>query len=298
MAVIIKRLTKKAGLPTPQLSGHSLRSGFVTEAKKNGAASHHGSDRAHEARDGAWIQPHEEEVAEAGEREAWALSVTGYVIADASSVYHELYRNEPGIIEVSCWAHARRYLYEALAADRERALVGIGFIGLLYDAHDAATDLSTGITDTQKRRVAAEPILKRLYRWVEQERPKLGDESPVAKAMNYLVNHRESLSRFLEDGRLRLGRVARWRGGCRLPVASARPFGTRASVRLAVTPSPAGSRRTGRAVLPHPALIESITPSRSAVSCQAPPAYRGRVAHTASRRNTGGTPCLAVCACA
>jgi integrase len=37
VAVIIKRTAKKAGLPTPQLSGHSLRAGFVTEAKKNGA---------------------------------------------------------------------------------------------------------------------------------------------------------------------------------------------------------------------------------------------------------------------
>jgi len=30
----------------------------------------------------------------------------GYMIADASSVYHELYRSEPGVIEVCCWAHA------------------------------------------------------------------------------------------------------------------------------------------------------------------------------------------------
>jgi integrase len=37
VAVIIKRLAKKAGMPTPQLSGHSLRAGFVTEAKKNSA---------------------------------------------------------------------------------------------------------------------------------------------------------------------------------------------------------------------------------------------------------------------
>ena len=37
VAVVVKRLAKKAGLPTPQLSGHSLRAGFVTEAKKNGA---------------------------------------------------------------------------------------------------------------------------------------------------------------------------------------------------------------------------------------------------------------------
>jgi integrase len=37
VAVIVKRVAKKAGLATPQLSGHSLRAGFVTEAKKNGA---------------------------------------------------------------------------------------------------------------------------------------------------------------------------------------------------------------------------------------------------------------------
>jgi hypothetical protein len=36
----------------------------------------------------------------------------GYVIADASSVYHELYRNEPDIIEVSCWSHARRRFFD------------------------------------------------------------------------------------------------------------------------------------------------------------------------------------------
>jgi transposase len=128
----------------------------------------------------------------------------GYVIADASSVYHELYRNEPGITEVACWAHGRRRFFDALTVDRERAMVGIGFIGLLYDAHHAATDADTGITDTQRRRMLAEPILAKFYNWIASERPKLVDESPLAKALNYLINQREPLARFLEDGRLRL----------------------------------------------------------------------------------------------
>jgi transposase len=129
---------------------------------------------------------------------------SGYMIADASSVYHELYRSEPGIVEVGCWSHARRRFFDALASDRERALVGIGFIGLLYDAHAAASDTTSGNVDTQKRRAAAEPILTKLYHWIDAERPKRPDDSPIAKAMNYVVNHREPLSRFLEDGRLRL----------------------------------------------------------------------------------------------
>jgi len=128
----------------------------------------------------------------------------GYMIADASSVYHELYRSEPDIIEVCCWAHARRRLFDALAVDRERAMVGIGFIGLLYDAHHAATDADSGVTDAERRRALAQPILAKLYSWIATERPKLVDDSPLAKALNYLVNQREPLARFLDDGRLRL----------------------------------------------------------------------------------------------
>lgn len=37
VAVILKRAAKKAGLSAEQLAGHSLRAGFVTEAKKHGA---------------------------------------------------------------------------------------------------------------------------------------------------------------------------------------------------------------------------------------------------------------------
>jgi hypothetical protein len=92
------------------------------------------------------------------------------------------------------------------------------------------------------------------------------------------------------------GRVARWRGGRRRPVAPARPFGASASVRLAVTPFPAGSRRTGRAVLPHPALISVIMPSLSAGFVSAPRAGRGRASRREDRAGTGGTRCQASCA--
>lgn len=37
VAKIVKRTALKAGMPIPELSGHSLRAGFVTEAAKHGA---------------------------------------------------------------------------------------------------------------------------------------------------------------------------------------------------------------------------------------------------------------------
>lgn len=128
----------------------------------------------------------------------------GYLLADASAVYHELYRQEPEVTEVGCWAHARRKLFDALSSDEARALVGIGFIGLLYDAHRLATDPKTGVTDGARRRADAAPVIDKLYAWIAAERPLVDDDSPIAKAMNYIVNHRVPLTRFLDDGILRL----------------------------------------------------------------------------------------------
>jgi transposase len=128
----------------------------------------------------------------------------GYLLADASAVYHELYRREPGITECGCWAHARRGAFDALTSDEPRALVIIGFIGLLYDAHLLATDPKTGVTDGAKRRADAQPVIDKLYDWIAAEKPKVADEAPIAKAMNYIVNHKVPLTRFLGDGLLRL----------------------------------------------------------------------------------------------
>lgn len=130
------------------------------------------------------------------------------VLSDASSVYHELQRQEQRsgrmIIEAGCWSHARRGGFEALPTDRERALIVIGFIGLLYDVHRETKDPATGLTDGAKRKALSAPIIEELYRYVEAERPLVADGTPIAQAFGYLINQREPLSRFLDDGRLRL----------------------------------------------------------------------------------------------
>lgn len=130
------------------------------------------------------------------------------MISDASSVYHELQRQEReagrAIDEAGCWSHARRKLFDALPTDRKRALVIIGFIGLLYDVHREATQPRTGVTDGAKRKAHAGPLIEELYRYVEAEWPALVEGTPIAAAFGYLVNQKAPLLRFLDDGRLRL----------------------------------------------------------------------------------------------
>jgi hypothetical protein len=109
------------------------------------------------------------------------------------------------------------------------------------------------------------PIMERLKHWLEQqfEERTVEPNSSLGKAFRYLLGHWATLTRFLAIPGAPLGRVDARRGVRRLPVAVAAPFGDDASVRLALAPFPAAARRTGRAALPHPALIQDVTSSRS-----------------------------------
>jgi transposase len=127
----------------------------------------------------------------------------GYVLADASAIYHELYRCNAGIVEVGCWAHARRKFFDALSTDREAALRGLALISKLYQAHDA-TKQADGTWHVQNRARLAQAVLDPLYVWVEQATAQPDDKTPLRLALNYLRNHKEPLTRFLGDGRLRL----------------------------------------------------------------------------------------------
>jgi transposase len=129
---------------------------------------------------------------------------SGYIHADAATVYHELYRRElEHLTEVGCWSHARRKFFDALSRDRERALIGIGYISHLYDAHRDALG-KDGVADTEKRARVARPILARLLWWARREFRAAEENTPIHLALGYLVRQRRALLRFLDDGRIRL----------------------------------------------------------------------------------------------
>jgi hypothetical protein len=55
----------------------------------------------------------------------------GHLVADAHIVYDHLYKTG-NVVEVGCWAHARRYWWKALASDPERANIALVYIGSLF----------------------------------------------------------------------------------------------------------------------------------------------------------------------
>lgn len=127
---------------------------------------------------------------------------TGYLVADAHSVYEHLYRNGT-VIEVACWAHCRRYAYKALGSDPERAKFMLTHIGALF----AVERMIAANAPSKKRHVRHEkskPIVEAFFRWCDEEVDRVLDESPICQAIRYARNQRKALERFLDDGRLPL----------------------------------------------------------------------------------------------
>jgi len=126
----------------------------------------------------------------------------GYLVADAHVVYDHLYVGGK-VVEVACWAHARRYWFKALDSEPERARVALGLIGELFRIERAAAHLPARERLALRGRESW-PVVEKLFAWFAAEAPQAIDDTPLAKAIGYALNQRAALQRFLEDGRLPL----------------------------------------------------------------------------------------------
>jgi transposase len=124
----------------------------------------------------------------------------GYLVADAHAVYDHLYRTGD-VVEVSCWAHARRYHWKALESDPERARQALALIGELFRVEREIADAPPGQRQSVRAR-ESRPIVERFFAWCDAEAGRVLDDTPIAKAIGYARNQRLGLQRFVDDARL------------------------------------------------------------------------------------------------
>jgi len=127
---------------------------------------------------------------------------SGYLVADAHSVYDHLYATGE-VTEVGCWAHTRRYFFKSMSSEPERGREALALIGQLFRIE---RDLG-GKTSKERKRVRqarSRPVVDSFFRWCEDQANHAIDESPLAKGLRYALNQRTALMRFLDDGRLPL----------------------------------------------------------------------------------------------
>lgn len=130
----------------------------------------------------------------------------GFLQADAYPGYDKLFE-DGDIIEVGCWAHARRKFFEISEAVKgcdTLANDALDFIRELYviDKH------SKSLPDIQARynyrKQHGDPILSKFYAWLGLQQKTVLPKTPIAKAINYTLNNWDALARVTSHEALEL----------------------------------------------------------------------------------------------
>lgn len=123
----------------------------------------------------------------------------GFVHTDGFSGYNCL----KDITRCGCWAHLRRYIFEAVpkgksADSKSPALTGLAFCDKLFRIERDLKELT--IEERREKRLELErPVLDSFWKWVEGTEPLGG--SKLARAVNYAQNQRLYMENYLLDGR-------------------------------------------------------------------------------------------------
>src|SRR5262245_49558908 len=128
---------------------------------------------------------------------------TGYLQADAYSVYDAFFKKARGLVEVGCWMHARRYFFKALESDEQHMGPALHLIGRLYGVEERARDFTPDERLALRQRLSA-PGMEKLRGYLEKMRGELLPKSPGARAVRYALNQWDALTRFLQDGDLQI----------------------------------------------------------------------------------------------
>lgn len=125
---------------------------------------------------------------------------SGYVQADAHSVYDELFRENP-VFEVGCMAHARRKFKQSLETERELAAYALETFQELYKIESESRKEGDSRDERLKRRKEeAVPILESFKKWLLKSQLKVLPKSPMGKAIAYTLKNWKALNRYTKNG--------------------------------------------------------------------------------------------------
>jgi hypothetical protein len=126
----------------------------------------------------------------------------GFLQADAYGGYDGIFLGSNGrIVEVACWAHARRKFHDARANAPRQANQVLEWIWQLYDVEDRAADMTAGERQSLRQRESV-PILDRIEAYLDELSPRALPKSALGKALTYAKNQRAALRQYASDGRL------------------------------------------------------------------------------------------------
>ncbi|BCA94371.1 IS66 family transposase [Legionella antarctica] len=133
-------------------------------------------------------------------------SFEGYLHADCYSAYVNLDKSR--IKHVACMAHARRYFVDIVKATKNKpgiAKSAVEWFAKLYAIEKRLKeDKATNEQVKQARMTEAKPILSEFKQWLLTQQKTTLPKSPLGKALFYSIKHWDSLTQYINDGRLEI----------------------------------------------------------------------------------------------
>ena len=128
----------------------------------------------------------------------------GYLQLDAYPAYDKFFLNpKRGLIEVGCWAHARRHAFQARETDPARMGAVLAYIGQLYAVEKRARKVGIHGEDLRLlRQEAASPVIVDLHAYLLKIKHELLPKSDAGQAAAYILKNWTALTRYLDDGDL------------------------------------------------------------------------------------------------
>jgi hypothetical protein len=128
----------------------------------------------------------------------------GYLQADAYGGYDAFFKDPTrGLIEVGCWAHARRYFHKALESDQPRMGPALLLISQLYRVEKEAQPL-TAEDRLRLRQLQSRPTLDKLHGYLLETQAEVLPKSPEGRAVRYTLKNWTALTRYCDDGDLQI----------------------------------------------------------------------------------------------
>jgi len=125
----------------------------------------------------------------------------GALMVDDYAGYKKLF--DRGVVELGCWAHARRKFHELHVANRSPiAAEALTRIGALYAIEAEAREAGLDPAALHALRQAqAKPRVEAFKAWLDETRPKALGASGTRNAIDYTLKRWPALMRYLDDGR-------------------------------------------------------------------------------------------------
>ncbi len=134
----------------------------------------------------------------------------GFLMTDGLEQYHKLAREQEGLINANCLAHARRHFANAIKAmgrgNAEAVKASVAYkalirIGAIYDLEGTLKNLSPQ-ERLKERQTSIKPLVEEYFAWIKDifRQGLVLPKSETAKDLAYSINQEEYLKVFLTDG--------------------------------------------------------------------------------------------------